>query len=115
MKAKQLLLGISLLSILTACSDGFDEYPNSADQNSDIDKKSSKIVKEDSSSVTTNLFNRETGNLKTNTSQTSRTEQDSLYNKEIINETTTTAGTPISPGSGTEPETIDPTKPDRPK
>jgi hypothetical protein len=116
MKAKRLLLGVSLLSILTACSDGSEEFSNPPDQEKvDLNVNKMKGSEKDSSSTTSALFNRETIDLKTNTSETSRTLQDSLHNKEIINETTTTAGAPNNPGAGTEPETIDPTKPDRPK
>lgn len=116
MKVKRLLLGVSLLSILTACSDESEEFSNPSDQKKiDLNASKSKGSEKDSSSTTSALFNREIVDLKTNSSETSKTVQDSLHNKEIINETTTTTGAPGNPGAGTEPETIDPTKPDRPK
>jgi hypothetical protein len=116
MKVKRLLLGASLLSILAACSDGSEELSNPLDQKKvDLNSNKTKGSEKDSSSTISALSNRETVDLKTNTSETSRTVQDSLHNKEIINETTTTTGAPTNPGTGTEPETIDPTKPDRPK
>ncbi|WP_155845878.1 hypothetical protein [Chryseobacterium gregarium] len=112
MKVKHLLVGISLLSILTACSDRLDEYSNPSDKNKvDINVNKSKDFIIDQDSVKTDSFKKEISNLKTNKTETSKTQQDSLQSKEIINET----NTQTNPGTGADGETIDPTKSDRPK
>lgn len=104
MNIKLLLSGVLLLSLLGACSDRSDELPSSPAEQSKV-SNFSKISKE---------------NKETAKTETDKIVDDSLKTKEIINET---PGIPtVNPdgtttqqvGEGTG-ETIDPTKPDRPK
>ncbi|MGE4513750.1 hypothetical protein [Chryseobacterium taeanense] len=106
MNIKLLLSGVLLLSLLAACSDRNDELPSSPAEQSKV-----------------SVFSK---NSKESTEETAKTEtdkivDDSLKTKEIINATQQGIPTVNPDGTTTQQvaedtgETIDPTKPDRPK
>jgi len=103
MKIKLLLSGISLLSLLAACSDRSEEFPSTPEQS-----KSSQFSKTSK------------GNTETAGTETAKIVEDSLKTKEIINATQGIPAPLNADGTsqqigGNSDDTIDPTKPDRPK
>jgi len=108
MKSKLLLkfvLSISILAVLEACGDDIDSEMDGYEQNSSMKTKMS-----DSSLIKTDTL--QTFDLMKSAS--AREVADTLNQPEDLNGITQEPGTdPITePGTG---ETIDPTKPDRPK
>lgn len=95
MNIKLLLSGILLLSLLTACSDRSEEADSSP-----VQTKSSKIFMK-------------TG--EENSGTTAKVVVDSMKTNEIINATQEISGGISSQQGDNSGETIDPTKPDRPK
>ncbi|REC48890.1 hypothetical protein [Chryseobacterium pennipullorum] len=89
MKARLLLSGILLLSIVTACSDRNDEVTAPGDQNKSVE-------------------------LGVKRSESARAINDSLKKTVILDEANNKQGD-TGAASSTDQETIDPTKPDRPK
>lgn len=97
MNIKLLLSGIVLLALLTACSDRNEETDSVPQQT-----KSSKVFEKSGAGTENN-------------GTTARVVADSTQTKEIINATQGISTEYIPQPGDNSGETIDPTKPDRPK